>query len=419
MNESNQIRKVLLELLYRLDEKNPNVFHKRELLKEELNLSDKQLDPNVLYFKGCGYIDITEVCGINFYSAKITFLGKRLVENEQEFHDEFPEMDVIHSNKSENNKIRKDILIYLNTFYEERPNQYIVCKTIKEELNIEDDKFEFNISYLEGNGDIETMPTAAFTYLKIRPQGKKRLEKKIGKEFENEKTTNLNSNGKVDQRPIPQIKKVSSRDIDGIYNVQVLLITAVRTEKNAVLRYLSPFDKNYVISVNIKGETYYIGRYGAYNAVLTMCGTGSINRDSVILATKNAIDYWKPKAIIMIGIAFGSDSKKQKIGDVLVSDQIINYETQRISNGNKIIYRGLQPEVGKVLLNRFRNVIDWDYSHPNGQRSTIIFGAILSGEKLIDDMDFKKILLERYPNSIGGDMEGIGLYAVAASTPTM
>ena len=40
-------------------------------------------------------------------------------------------------------------------------------------------------------------------------------------------------------------------------------------------------------------------------------------------------------------------------------------------------------------------------------------GAILSGEKLIDDKSFKQSILEQYPTAIGGEMEGSGLWASA------
>jgi nucleoside phosphorylase len=41
------------------------------------------------------------------------------------------------------------------------------------------------------------------------------------------------------------------------------------------------------------------------------------------------------------------------------------------------------------------------------------FGPILSGEKLIDDLDFKNALMDQYPNAIGGEMEGAGLWSAA------
>lgn len=41
------------------------------------------------------------------------------------------------------------------------------------------------------------------------------------------------------------------------------------------------------------------------------------------------------------------------------------------------------------------------------------FGPLLSGEKLVDDLEFKNQLFARHPNAVGGEMEGAGFYAAA------
>ncbi len=43
------------------------------------------------------------------------------------------------------------------------------------------------------------------------------------------------------------------------------------------------------------------------------------------------------------------------------------------------------------------------------------FGTILSGEKLVDNPEFRAELLEMRPEAIGGEMEGAGLCAAAAN----
>jgi nucleoside phosphorylase len=41
-------------------------------------------------------------------------------------------------------------------------------------------------------------------------------------------------------------------------------------------------------------------------------------------------------------------------------------------------------------------------------------GHVLSGEKLVDNIEFKNALLDQYPQVIGGEMEGGGLWASAS-----
>ena len=50
---------------------------------------------------------------------------------------------------------------------------------------------------------------------------------------------------------------------------------------------------------------------------------------------------------------------------------------------------------------------------PDGSKSKVHFGFFLTGEKLIDNAEFKASLLSRYPEAIGGDMEAAGIYAAA------
>jgi nucleoside phosphorylase len=144
---------------------------------------------------------------------------------------------------------------------------------------------------------------------------------------------------------------------------------------------------------------------------------GSIGESSVILATEQAQRLWSPRAIIMIGIAFGKDPRKQRIGDVFVASQIISYEQQRVSK-EKIEYRGATTPSNPTLLNRFENIQNWQFIGPDGSISKIHIGPILSGEKLVDDPVFKAKLFDHFPQAIGGEMEGAGLCAVSGRVGT-
>jgi len=111
----------------------------------------------------------------------------------------------------------------------------------------------------------------------------------------------------------------------------------------------------------------------------------------------------------MVGIAFGKDSEKQRIGDVLVATNIIPYEKQRVGSQN--IFRGDIPPCDNTLLNRFENAMDWKFSTGNKFYAKIKCGPVLSGEKLVDDPEFKQNLFDQFSQAIGGEMEGAGLCA--------
>ena len=183
------------------------------------------------------------------------------------------------------------------------------------------------------------------------------------------------------------------------------------------MRLLKPFPRRKNILLAFVGpETYYLGKFGEYKTVVTKCRMGGGGEGAATLATEQAQRLWNPKAIIMVGIAFGRNPTKQKLADVLVASQIIPYEKQRI--GEKIIYRDPIPPSNTTLLNRFENVHNWEFTRPNGTYCSIRVGPILSGEKLVDDPDFKAKLFQEFPQAIGGEMEGAGLCAASGRVGT-
>ena len=225
------------------------------------------------------------------------------------------------------------------------------------------------------------------------------------------------------------VESIRSRKIEGLIPIMAvsedqfrrdlsprptLLITATEVELWAVLSYMTPKKgKRAIRRGHIGKETYYLGRYGVEDVILTMCGMGSMGRDSVILATQEAIAQFSPKAIFLVGIAFGRGTSKQALGDVLVASQIISYEQQRVGE-KQVVHRGVVVETGPTLLNRIRQALDWVFVGQDGRRSRMLIGPVLSGEKLVDRASYKEGLFDSFPQAIGGEMEGAGLYAAAA-----
>jgi tetratricopeptide (TPR) repeat protein len=118
----------------------------------------------------------------------------------------------------------------------------------------------------------------------------------------------------------------------------------------------------------------------------------------------------------MVGIAFGINEQKQSIGDVLVSEGLRLYDLQRVGtdqDGNlKIVPRGDRPHASPSLINRLQVAkASWDES-----KAKVRFGLILSGEKLVDNIDFRGQLLKFEPEAIGGEMEGAGLYVACQNS---
>jgi nucleoside phosphorylase len=213
--------------------------------------------------------------------------------------------------------------------------------------------------------------------------------------------------------PIPPLVPGVATDLRRQIKPKIILLTATQTERDTVLRHLQPLpDLAAIARVFHANNTYFLGRLGQYSVVLCLCSMGSSGRDSSQIVTSEVIRFWKPAALIMVGIAFGRDPNRQAIGDVLVSDRIIAYEPEKV--GESAIPRGQQFLAGPRLFNRFRDAtVDWSFRNPGGVLCTRYLGPILSGEKLIDNLDFKSGLFRAHPNALGGEMEGAGFAAAA------
>ncbi len=194
-----------------------------------------------------------------------------------------------------------------------------------------------------------------------------------------------------------------------------LIVTATSTETNAIHgQMMNLDDSSSIIQFSNGNYTYYMGKLGNYIIVHVECEMGAVGRGSSIMTVTKAIEVIKPKFVIMIGIAFGVDRKKQNIGDVLVSESIIPYNSKRV--GAKItINRGKQGLAGKGLLNKFKNIRSWEYDLENEKKARIIYTDILSGETLVDNKEYRKQLTDDYPNAEGGEMEGVGVFAACDS----
>ncbi|TQM50633.1 nucleoside phosphorylase [Arcticibacter tournemirensis] len=195
----------------------------------------------------------------------------------------------------------------------------------------------------------------------------------------------------------------------------ILIVTATKIEKDVVHEYLFPIDgQDKILKIQKNSYTYYLGKFGYYNAVHVATGNmGSISRNAAIKTTMKAIEFWKPKVVLMVGIAFGGKPEKVRIGDVLISECVVNYQLIRVNEDGSHTYRGQEGPASSLLLNRFVSADDWRFNvkfDDQDYEAKHVHGLILSGEELVDNKDRKKELMTEWPDAIGGEMEGAGIY---------
>jgi nucleoside phosphorylase len=218
------------------------------------------------------------------------------------------------------------------------------------------------------------------------------------------------------KRPLPSSREIRQEGVSSSKErPRVLVVTAVECERDAVLRLMNPMrNRRRILRTSVGSETYYLGKLNEYSIALTMCQKGTSSRDGAALAVYDSILALQPQVVIGVGIAFGGRPDVQRIGDILVSAQVICYEPQRIGI-DAVVPRGARPDAGSVLVNRFRNADTvWHFKRPDGYTCAIKLGSILSGDKLVDNPDYRDELLDRYGDAIGGEMEAAGIYAACA-----
>lgn len=209
-----------------------------------------------------------------------------------------------------------------------------------------------------------------------------------------------------------EVEEGYARSLVGTHK-PLLLVTATAVETAELHKHLRPVEGEHLI-VCYKGSIkYYLGLFGKYLVVHVEClrmGTGQ--QGGSLETSTEAINQWKPGAVVMVGIAFGVKPNEQRVGDVLISESTIPYEIAKLTKGDTQ-YRAAVPPAGNTLLSRFKQNRTWQYPLPSGQIARKLPGAVLSGEKLIDDLEERNALVADHPHAIGGEMEGAGVASAA------
>jgi nucleoside phosphorylase/tetratricopeptide (TPR) repeat protein len=139
---------------------------------------------------------------------------------------------------------------------------------------------------------------------------------------------------------------------------------------------------------------------------LSEMGSGGVGGSQK--SVDKGIEALSPQAVVMVGIAFGINEEKQAIGDILISQQLYLYDLQRVGK-DLIVPRGDKPHASSWLINWLQvSKLSWDEA-----RARVRFGVILSGEKLVDNIDYRDQLKQFENEAIGGEMEGAGLYVAS------
>ncbi|BCB86329.1 5'-methylthioadenosine/S-adenosylhomocysteine nucleosidase family protein [Phytohabitans suffuscus] len=216
--------------------------------------------------------------------------------------------------------------------------------------------------------------------------------------------------------PLTKAYLDESRRFISMPNVDVVLVTVNDIETDELTAALEGAGYRARIEMGPVNTYWVYGPVGNAVVAHVRSGMGSTGQGGSTLTTIDAIRDLHPGAVLGVGVAFGIDPDQQPIGQLLLSERLTEYERAKIGVGTSgqtiVLQRGASAEASPRLVGRFRD------ARLSGLGIEVQAGEILSGEKLIDNPGFKSALMERFPEAIGGEMEGAGVQAASGREGT-
>ncbi len=205
--------------------------------------------------------------------------------------------------------------------------------------------------------------------------------------------------------------------------VDFVIITAMKEERESIGKLLGarklPPSNDDIRFYHAAGlDTHFSdGEAATYRVVLTQLL--NMGRVQAATATSDAIKKWNPRYVVLIGIAGGVAKNGVKLGDVLVSDQIVDYEVQKVTP-DAIRTRWEVHRADPRMLGATQNIsnedyISWIAAEPPTKegKPQVHWGPIATGDKVIAAMQLLKQKEQIWDKLIGVEMEAGGVATAA------
>lgn len=156
----------------------------------------------------------------------------------------------------------------------------------------------------------------------------------------------------------------------------------------------------------------------------------SMGLTAASIATTQLIMRFKPRIVVMIGIAAGTRSGGKQFGDILAADPSIDYNSGKVVDENGI--RGFQPDPYPIGLNpRLRSILGrYRGDHPVFEKirkhwkgpvppkiNNLHVGPLGAADQVIDDASRILEIQKNWRKLIGVEMETYGVYRAAYEAP--
>lgn len=201
-----------------------------------------------------------------------------------------------------------------------------------------------------------------------------------------------------------------------------LFVTALPEERDALLRKLPAYEKVPArkddVHVYFRADLALEDGDDAYRvSVLPLLGMGRVNAAT---ATADAIKRWRPRHVVLVGTAGGVAERKVSVGDVLISEQVVDYEMTKITEkgvevrwsvhkASRRLYAAALNLLGDTWTTRIEE------RRPTPGKPRLHLGPIASGDKVIAAANVLAEYRSVWPALIGVEMEAAGVASACFS----
>lgn len=149
------------------------------------------------------------------------------------------------------------------------------------------------------------------------------------------------------------------------------------------------------------GMQFYKGKLNRKDVVVVKCGVGKVN---AACCTQILIDRYRVDKILNVGVA-GALAKGLRIGDVVVSDDAVQYDMDASAFGHP---RGEIPNMDITYFPADRRMIRLSEEVSRETGIKILIGRIMTADMGVGDTELKTELVETW-NGACAEMEGAAI----------
>ena len=196
---------------------------------------------------------------------------------------------------------------------------------------------------------------------------------------------------------------------------RILIISALEKELQPILEAIdSPLKPRNMEEVD--GRKYFIYEVSATLTVIctSFLGMGQLN---AALAVKDAVKHYGVSKVILTGICGGID-KEMKYGDIIISDQIVDYELAKIKPDDlQVRWNVYRSDFELVQSMRMFKSDSWSsylkrvFPDSKYKKPSVYSGIVLSGNKVVANYEEIKRFKKTWAKALAVEMEASGIAA--------